>query len=161
MRLMSPFIEDRSLLRRRLLSAWEARTLLAPYGRGDRCAAIGYCFGGLCALDLARAGVSLAGAVSFHGLLHAPEYGKKEKIAAKVLALHGHDDPMVRPSEVLAFEQEMSEQRVDWQVHVYGGTMHAFTNPIAQDPSAGTVYNAVADRRSWIAMAQFFHELFQ
>nr|WP_320412054.1 dienelactone hydrolase family protein [Candidatus Neptunochlamydia vexilliferae] len=94
--------------------------------------AIGLCFGGLCALDLARSGADLQGVVSIHGLLNPPNYPSKPR--AKILALHGHDDPVVPPDQVLAFEKEMSEAGADWQVHVYGGTMHAFTVPTANDP---------------------------
>jgi len=74
--------------------------------------------------------------------------------------LHGHDDPMATPEQVLAFEQEMTEAGVDWQLHVYGNTKHAFTNPVANDPAFGTVYQPDADRRSWKAMENFLQEIF-
>lgn len=158
--LMTPFMEDRALLRRRIqagLAAARAHELVDP----ARVGAIGFCFGGLCVLDLARSGAELTGVVSFHGLLGAPGLGDNpERISAKVLALHGHDDPMVQPDKVAAFAAEMTGLGVDWQVHVYGGTMHAFTNPAANDPGFGTVYSARADRRSWAAMTDFFAEIF-
>jgi dienelactone hydrolase len=154
--LMRPFLDDRDRLRRRLLAGFEA-------ARGHRLVdaarvgAIGFCFGGLCALDLARSGAPLRGVVSFHGLL-APSGLPARPIVAKVLALHGHDDPLGPPDQVLAFEREMTAAGVDWQVHVYGGTKHAFTNPAAAAPEVGNVYDPAADRRSWASMRLFFDE---
>lgn len=155
--LMRPFMNDRGLLRRRLLAGYEA-ACAHPLVDSSRVGATGYCFGGLCSLDLARSGAALRGVVSFHGLLLPSELPANE-ILAKVLVLHGHDDPMVPPEQVLAFEEEMKAAGVDWQVHVYGGTMHAFTNPAADDAFFGTVYQPAADRRSWAAMRQFFEEV--
>jgi len=156
--LIQPLIADRALLRKRMLVALE---LLKNLDNVDttRIAAIGFCFGGLCVLDLARSGVAIQGVVSFHGILGAPNLAP-ERIKAKVLALHGHDDPMVPPEQVLAFEQEMTAAGADWQVHVYGNTMHGFTNPLANDPVFGTVYSTLAEKRSWLAMQNFFSEIF-
>ncbi|WP_417319288.1 dienelactone hydrolase family protein [Emcibacter sp.] len=131
-----------------------------PLVDGDRTAAIGYCFGGKCVLDLARSGAATLGVVSFHGILNAPGVTGEPAINAKVLALHGWDDPMVPPEQVVAFNKEMTERGADWQLHAYGHTMHAFTNPEANDPDFGTVYQADADRRSWQAMENFFAEIF-
>ena len=125
-----------------------------------RCAAMGYCFGGLCALDLARAGTDLRGVVSFHGLLMDTGALGNESISAKVLVLHGEADPMVPAVQVAGFIAEMNEAKADWQLHTYGGAMHAFTNPAANDPDFGTVYHPGADRRSWAAMTDFFEEVF-
>ena len=153
--LMTPFMEDRRLLRERMNSALE--TLKRVKGvDANRLAAIGYCFGGLCVLDLARSGAQLKGVISFHGLLGAAEHLPNQTIHAKVLALHGHDDPMVTPDEVVAFETEMTKAKADWQMHIFGHTMHAFTNPQANDPSFGTVYNKAANEHSWIFIQQFF-----
>jgi dienelactone hydrolase len=157
--LMQPFMDDRNRLQTRVKAAFSAVRLL-PWVDDTRIAAIGFCFGGLCALDLARAGVAIKGSVSFHGLLNAPETGGGMAIKAKVLALHGHDDPMGTPEQVMAFEQEMTEAGVDWQVHSYGQTMHAFTNPLANQPAFGMLYQPVADRRSWQAMQSFLTEIF-
>lgn len=156
--LMNPLASNRGLLRQRALAAFEAVKKL-PDVDVDRMGAIGFCFGGLCALDLARSGADLRGVVSFHGLLHKPENLADKKIVAKVLAMHGHDDPMVKPEQVLAFETEMTEQQVDWQVHAYGGTQHGFTNPLAKDAKLGIIYNELAAKRSWIAMKIFFEEV--
>jgi dienelactone hydrolase len=155
---IKPFLEDRKKLRQRLLIALE--TLKAEdYVATDKIAAIGFCFGGLCALDLARSGANIRGVVSFHGILLAPNDLTNETIKAKVLALHGYDDPMVTPEQVINFAKEMTDAKVDWQMDIYGHTMHAFTNPLANDPSFGTVYNTRADKRSWIAMVEFFKEI--
>ncbi|MCL7421967.1 MAG: dienelactone hydrolase family protein [Methylobacter sp.] len=158
-RLMQPFMADRALLQKRIQAALYAVKLL-PWVDDSKIAAIGFCFGGLCVLDLARTGADIKGVVSFHGLLGAPDNTRGTAIKAKVLALHGHDDPMVSPEQVLAFEREMTEAGADWQLHAYGHTMHAFTNPVANDPAFGTVYQADADRRSWQAMQNFLAELF-
>ena len=115
-------------------------------------------FGGLCALDLARIGTDIKGAISIHGLFNAP--GNTGNVSAKVLVLHGWDDPMATPDSVLALATEMSEAGADWQIHAYGGTVHAFTNPAADNAEMGTVYSADADRRSWTALRDFLQELF-
>lgn len=158
-RLMQPFIDDRVLLLNRLLAAVSAVKLL-PWVDDSKIAAIGYCFGGLCVLDLARAGGDVKGVVSFHGLLNAPKNNANTSITAKVLVLHGHDDPLVPVEQVVAFEREMTEAGADWQVLNFGRTMHAFTNPQANNPDFGTVYQVDADRRSWLAMQNFLTELF-
>ncbi|ASF45327.1 dienelactone hydrolase family protein [Methylovulum psychrotolerans] len=157
--LMQPFIEDRALLQRRIKAALASVRLL-PWVDDSNIAAIGFCFGGLCVLDLARSGAALKGVVSFHGLLGAPNNLAGQTITAKVLALHGHDDPMGPPAQALAFEQEMTAVGADWQLHTYGHTLHAFTNPQANNPAFGTVYQADAARRSWRAMGNFLEEIF-
>ncbi|MDP3878595.1 MAG: dienelactone hydrolase family protein [Methylobacter sp.] len=159
MALMQPFMADRAMLQRRIKAALAAVKLM-PWVDDSKIAAMGFCFGGLCVLDLARTGVDIKGVVSFHGLLLPPGNTRGNTIKAKVLALHGNDDPMVPPEQVLAFEQEMTEAGADWQLHSYGNTMHAFTNPAANDPGFGTVYQPDADRRSWLAMQNFFAEIF-
>lgn len=158
-RLMQPLMDDRAMLQRRMQAALYAVKLL-PWVDDSKIAAIGFCFGGLCVLDLARTGVDIKGVVSFHGLLGAPGNTQGNAIKAKVLALHGYDDPLAPPEQVLAFEQEMTAAGADWQLHAYGHTMHAFTNPVANNPDSGMVYQPVADRRSWQSMQNFLAELF-
>ncbi|MEC8860354.1 MULTISPECIES: dienelactone hydrolase family protein [unclassified Pseudohongiella] len=157
--LMKPFVEDRALLRGRMLAALAAARKLSQVDDSNM-GAMGYCFGGMSVLELARSGADVKGVASVHGLLFAGEAPSSKAIQSKVLVLHGHDDPMVPPEQVLAFEQEMSDAGVDWQVHVYGGTKHAFTNPGANNPDFGTVYSQTANRRAEQALANFFHELF-
>jgi dienelactone hydrolase len=126
----------------------------------DRIGAIGYCFGGLCVLDLARsAAPGVKGVVSFHGVFHPPNLGEQAPITAKVLILHGYDDPLATPEHVLAIAREFTEAKADWQLHAYGHTTHAFTASGVNLPERGLVYNATADRRSWIAMKNFFEEV--
>lgn len=156
---MQQLLEDRADLQRRLkvsLRTMQEQSLLDE----RRVAAIGFCFGGLCALDIARTGESLAGVVSFHGLLAAPGNTSGNAIKAKVLVLHGWDDPLATPQSVIALGEELTRMSADWQLHAYGNTLHAFTNPAAADRIRGTVYNAVADQRSWMAMRNFLGELF-
>ena len=157
--LMQPFIDDRELLQSRLTQALETFQGL-PEVNADKVAAIGFCFGGLSVLDLARIGTEVSGVASFHGLLGAPGNTQGTKIRSKVLVLHGHDDPMAPVESVNALEKELTEAEADWQIHVYGNTMHAFTNPLANDPSFGTVYNEVADKRSWLMLVNFLEEIF-
>jgi dienelactone hydrolase len=157
--LMDPLVNDRILLRDRVLAAYNA-LIEMPEVDNERIAIIGFCFGGLCALDLARSGADIRGAVSFHGALNKPEHLKTAVIKAKVLALHGYADPMVTPEHVHGFCQEMTEAKVDWQVHMYGHVQHAFTNPEAHDAAAGLMYHSAASQRSWQAMTHFLQEIF-
>lgn len=157
-KLIEPFVNDRKVLLRRMTAGLDALRKIDVVDT-TRIGAIGFCFGGMCVLDLARSGADLRAVVSFHGLLGAPSNADK-KINSKILALHGYDDPMVPPEQVAAFEQEMTRAKADWQLHIYGNTMHAFTNPVADDPDFGTVYASNADRRSWIEMQNFFTEVF-
>ena len=156
-RLMSPLLEDRALLQRRMQQALEALKGLEDVDE-KRTAAIGFCFGGLCVLDLARTGASFQGAVSFHGLLGPPGNLERVPVKARVLLLHGWDDPMVKPESVEALAAELTASGADWQIHAYGNTMHAFTNPAASNPAGGTVYDEQADRRSWRAMQDFLDD---
>ncbi len=157
--LIQPFLDDRAMLQGRMQTALEVLKDLDEVD-ASRVAAIGFCFGGLCVLDLARTGTDIRGVVSFHGLFGSPGNTAGNKIKAKVLALHGWDDPMAPPDQVVSLAEELSSMGADWQVHGYGNTMHAFTNPQANDPDFGTVYSPDADRRSWNAMQDFLSEIF-
>ncbi len=158
-KLMQPFMDSREMLQNRMKAAFYAVKLM-PWVDDSKIAAMGFCFGGLCSLDLARTGVDLKGAISFHGLLGAPGNTEGNIIKAKILALHGNDDPLVPAEQVLAFEREMTAAGADWQLHAFGNTMHAFTNPAANNPDFGTVYQPDADRRSWLLMENFLTEIF-
>ncbi len=157
--LMQPFLDDRAKLQKRLLISLDA-VREQPEVDGDKLAAVGFCFGGLCVLDIARSGADIAGVVSFHGLFSPPGNTSGNKIRARILALHGWDDPMATPAAVNALATELSDLQADWQLHAYGNTMHAFSNPAAANPDMGTMYDPVADRRSWQAMSNFLSELF-
>jgi dienelactone hydrolase len=123
--------------------------------------ALGYCFGGTVALEVARSGAPLAGVVVFHGGLDTPTPADAKAIKGKVLALQGGDDPFVPAEQVAAFEGEMRNAGVDWQVVLYGGAVHSFTiSNAGNDPKKGAAYNESADKRSWAAMKDFLAELF-
>src|SRR5882762_4778565 len=122
-------------------------------------AAAGYCFGGMVALELARSGADIAGAVSVHGSLSTPRPAQAGAVKAKILVCHGALDPHVPMTQVNAFVQEMNEAGADWQLIVYGGAMHGFTHD-TEPAVPGVAYDAVADARSATAMQKFFSELF-
>ena len=157
--LAGSYKKDRALLRSRVVAGFD-ELARQPNVRKDRIAAIGYCFGGTTAIELARAGAAVVGVVSFHGGLDSPAPADGKNIKGKILALHGADDPFVSAADLAAFEQEMRGSGVDWQLVKYGGAVHSFTNPAAgNDNSKGNAYNATADRRSWKAMEDFFAEV--
>jgi dienelactone hydrolase len=157
---LEPYMTDRNLLLQRVLAAVAAAKGI-PGADLSRMAAMGYCFGGTAVLDLARhSGEDIKGVVSFHGGLDSNTLDNPANIQAKVLVLHGEDDPMVPPELVSAFKAEMTQKNADWQLHSYSQTVHAFTRPEANDPAFGTVYNASSDRRSWQSMLNFFAEIF-
>jgi len=149
---------DRADLRDRLLAVVD--TARAQSESDGRIAAIGFCFGGLCALDLARSGADVAGVGSFHGLFDPPGLPPKP-IAAKVIAFHGWDDPMVPPEKVVALGRELTSAGCDWQIHAFGGTVHGFTNQDADKIGNPAVrYSAAATRRGWQMLERFLEELF-
>jgi len=151
---------DRALLRARALAGLDVLKK-NPKVDPHRIAAIGYCFGGTAVLELARSGADLSGVVSFHGGLDAPNPDDARNIRCKLLVLHGADDPLSPPDQIAAFENSLRKAGVDWQMILYGGAVHGFTNPEhGTDPSKGVAYNEKADRRSWEAMKAFFAELF-
>ena len=153
--LMTPLASNRAELQSRLAFALD----VAKKESGvEKAAAIGFCFGGMSVLDMARKNMAVEGVVSFHGLFGAPG-NTDDKIGPKVLALHGWDDPMATPDDVMDFSKEMSGAKADWQLHAYGATMHAFTNPAAANPDFGTMYDAGADRRSFAACQDFLSEV--
>ena len=156
--LAGKYKSDRRLLRARINAALEflrKQERVNPQLLG----AIGYCFGGTTVLELARSGADIKGVVSFHGGLGSPTPADAKKIKCKVLALHGADDPFVPAEEVQAFEKEMRDAKVDWQLVAYGNAVHSFTDRNAgNDASKGAAYNAAADLRSWREMKMFLDE---
>jgi dienelactone hydrolase len=157
--LMQPFMDDRSLLQRRMTLALKVARQ-QPEIDHTRVAAMGFCFGGLCVLDLARTGADLAGVVSFHGLLHAPSESTGKRIRASILVLHGTEDPMAPMAAVSALKDELTAAGADFRIHLYGHAMHSFTNPEANNPARGTVYEPRAQQRSWRALLDFLQEIF-
>lgn len=157
--LMQPLLDDREMLQRRMHLALD-NVRKQKEVDDERVAAMGFCFGGLCVLDLARTGADIVGAASFHGLFSPPGNTGGKEIAAKVLVMHGWDDPMATPDQALELADELTAAGADWQIHAYGNTVHAFTNPAANDAEHGTVYDADADRRSWQSLQLFLAEIF-
>lgn len=153
--LMTPLASNREELQSRLAFAID----VAKKETGiDTAAAIGFCFGGMNVLDMARKNMAVTGVVSFHGLFGAPG-NTDDKIGPKVLALHGWEDPMATPDDVMDFSREMTAASADWQLHAYGATLHAFSNPEANNPDFGIMYDAGADRRSFAACKDFLTEV--
>ena len=156
---MTRLRSDREALRRRLLAVREQVRGLDGV-EGDQIVVAGYCFGGQCALDVARSGADIAAAVSFHGLFDPPGLPPRP-IKAKVVAFHGWDDPMVPPDAVAALGKELTEGGSDWQIHAYGNVAHGFTNPNASELKIdGVRYNALAAERSWTSFISLLEELF-
>ena len=156
--LMTPWMNDRAALRARLLAAVDAARAF-ELADPERLGAIGFCFGGLCALDLARANAAgLRAAIAFHGLFTPPNLGEQQSIKSKVLALHGYDDPMAKPDALTAFENELTAANADWQVVAYGATSHAFTNPHAHDHANGMFYREIIANRAYGAMRALLAE---
>jgi dienelactone hydrolase len=158
--LMGELRGDASKLRGRAQAGLDALRS-QPQADPTRLAAIGFCFGGMTVLELARSGAQLAGVVSFHGILDTQRPAEPGAVKARVLVLHGADDPFAPLPKVNAFVEEMGRAGADWQLNVYGGAQHGFTRPdAAQLGMAGVAYHAEADRRSWDAMQAFFRDLF-
>jgi dienelactone hydrolase len=152
---------DRAELRTRIAAAL-ARLKSDPRVDPSKTAAIGYCFGGSTVLELARSGAEVNGVVSFHGHYDTADPANPGEVKARILACHGAEDPFQSPSQIQAFEDEMRKARADWQLNIYSGAKHSFTNPDAgKYHVAALAYNAEADRRSWQAMKDFFREIFK
>lgn len=159
--LMMPLFQDRASLRRRILAAFETAKGLDVVDN-NRIGAMGFCFGGMTVLDLARSGADVKGVVPIHGVFAAPE-GLDCQIQARVLALHGYRDPQVPPDQLAGFAKEMDAQGVDWQVHFFGQAKHAFTDPHAADigpVEMGREYNERDTQRTWTICTSFFQECF-
>jgi dienelactone hydrolase len=150
---------DRAELRKRAAAALAA---LRGWEHTDaaRIGAMGYCFGGTVALEMARSGADLRGVVSFHGGLDTPRPASPGSIKAAVLVCHGADDPFNSKAVVDAFQDELRRADADWQMVFYGGAVHSFTNPDAgNDKAQGVAYDAKADHRSWDLLRAFFREV--
>jgi dienelactone hydrolase len=158
--LMGALQSDPNLLRGRAQAGLDALAA-EPLVDASHLAAIGFCFGGMVVLELARSGVHLDGVVSFHGILDTQLPAEPGAVRAKVLVLHGADDPFAPLPKVNAFIEEMRHAQADWRMHVYGGAQHGFSRADAsQLGMPGVAYHAATDRRAWHAMQVFFAELF-
>jgi dienelactone hydrolase len=156
---MMKYRNDRKLLRSRARAGLDMLKKL-PNTDTSRVGAIGFCFGGTTVLELARDGADVKGVVSFHGNLDTPNPADAKNIKGSVLVLHGAEDPLVPDSEVLAFQKEMRDAKVDWEFVAYGNSKHAFTNWYVPSNTPGpAAYETKADNRSWIAMKEFFEEV--
>jgi len=155
--LMTPLLEDRQSLVNRLKAVIDTVSSHPQVDR-SRVAVIGYCFGGLCALDCARNNLAIRGAVSLHGALSSPDHGVSGQIQSPVLVLHGFEDPLVPMSDFTAFTQEMVDRQANWECDIYGNAMHSFTNPTANDHDFGTVYHKQSADRSWQRTLSFLLE---
>jgi dienelactone hydrolase len=152
---------DRALLRKRTNKALEV--LLAQKGLPldtTKLGAIGFCFGGTAALELARSGAKLAGVATFHAGLSSPTPADAKQIKGKVLAMHGADDPYVPADEVKAFENEMRAAKLDWQLMAFGGAVHSFTDLAANQPGQAQ-YDERSARRAYQLMDLFFADAFR
>ena len=157
--LMNSVDSDRPLLQARMQAAAEALRSM-PAVDAARIAAIGFCFGGKCVLDLARSGADVAGVASFHGVYDPPSNLPEPKFGAKIMVLHGWDDPLAPPAAFADLADELTKAGADWQAHAYGHTGHAFTNPQANMKDAGLFYVRSAERRAFAALDEFLGELF-
>lgn len=163
--LMKPLFIDRKELRQRIIGAFSALQN-HPSVDNDKIAAIGFCFGGLTVIELLRSGVNVKGVVSLHGVLgnslgdiHANCEPLGLPLKGSLLLLHGYNDPLVSPKDLIDIQKEFSDAQVDWQLHVYGKAAHAFTNPHASDQEHGLIFNAQANRRAWISTTNFLKEM--
>lgn len=156
--LIGPLVSNRMELLSRLKNALNFAKSL-EFVDENQISIIGFCFGGLCALDLARAGVDIKAAISFHGLF-MPNGLEANKIKAKVLVLHGIDDPLAKPDAMLELANELSAADADWQIHAFGKTSHAFTNPQAKNHDHGLIYNEKSAKRAFAMMEYHLNESF-
>jgi dienelactone hydrolase len=154
-------METPGLMVRRAMAGLEALRGQPPVDP-DRLAAVGFCQGGITALELARAGAPIRAAIGFHPGLKRPAGSPDGPVAAKVLMMVGDSDPVVPAEDRLAFARDMDAAGADWQLHLYGGVGHSFTNP---DVDAlgfpGFRYDARAAGRGWNAMIALLGEVFE
>ncbi|MCQ8185049.1 dienelactone hydrolase family protein [Parvularcula maris] len=158
-KLMTPLVEDRDRLQTRLRASLDALKG-EPEAAGLKVVAAGFCFGGLCVLDMARSNADIAGAGAFHAILGKP--GKPSdgsKIMPEVIAFQGFDDPMAGPDDLKAFGEEMTERGARWQLYTFGGVAHAFTNEGANDKDMGLVFDPFARDRSYHVFDHFAEKL--
>lgn len=164
--LMTPLFLNREELRKSVVEGYHA-IKSHPLCDEKKIGGIGYCFGGMSVIELLRSGVLLCGVVTFHATLGTKLGDKKAHltpiapdIKGSLLILHGDIDPLVTDENIREFKEELNANQIDWQMNIYGHAMHAFTNVETNAPEVGLVFNPLANKRSWIAMKQFFTEVF-
>ena len=155
---LAPWMADPTGIRTRALAALD---VLKSQKEVDpaKLAAIGYCFGGTTALEIARSGADVKAIVGFHSGLATARPQDAKNIKGKVLVCIGADDPIIPPAQRAAFESEMMAAGIDWRLQLYGGAGHSFTNPTADSRGMkGFFFHEATDRRSWNAMIELFNE---
>ncbi|MBX7169864.1 MAG: dienelactone hydrolase family protein [Pyrinomonadaceae bacterium] len=157
--LMNELNANRPLLLERILLALETLKVHSQVDK-NKLGGIGFCFGGKCVLDLARANAEIKGVVSFHGVYDKPPIEQSSSIKPSILVLHGWDDPLGTPSQLLELANELTERKADWQILSFGNTGHSFANPAANSPESGLVYNELSNNRAWVSMKNFLKEMF-
>ena len=165
LQLMLPLFLNRQLLQNRMKAGLEILQSL-PFVYQETIGAIGFCFGGLSVIELLRSGAPIKGVASFHGILgntldkYKAAPAPFAPMMGNLLILHGEKDPHVSQSDIVSIQDEMTKANVDWQMNIYGQTYHAFTNPQADDQKSGMIYNPRTTERAWLAMTNFFTEIF-
>jgi len=150
---------DRKVLRERANAGLE-QLKKNPHVDASKLGTIGYCFGGSTAIELGRSGADVKAIVTFHAALDSPTPADGKNIKGRLLVCHGGDDNFESPKDLAAFQDEMRQNHVDWQMNIYGGAVHSFTNPDADKHGIpGIAYNQRADERSWQAMKTVFQEV--
>lgn len=158
--LMAPLYTNRQLLRKRLLAA-HAALLQNPEVDPERIAVMGFCFGGLSAVELLKTGAPLKAVISVHGAFHGTEQTETaENIQASLLILTGAKDPIATMQDLEKLQEEMTKASVDWQTHIFASAGHSFTNKDAHNRDAGYYYDPLAAKRSYILIEQFLKEKF-
>lgn len=160
LRLILPFLEHRDLLQARMLCALQAFCEF-EFVKRDKLAVIGYCFGGMCALDLARMGGDVTGVVSVHGLLTPANNISHPNITANILAIHGNKDRVVTERDLREFAKEMDQANANWELQIFGNAMHAFTSPESNDPNFGAIYDPDIAENAMRNIEFFLEEIFQ
>jgi dienelactone hydrolase len=155
---ITAFRADRSRLVRRAQAAIDV--LAARPGIAGDLAAVGYCFGGMAVLELARAGSPIAGVASVHGSLRTDRPARRGTVRTRILVCHGGSDPHVPSADVHGFVEEMTAAEADWQLTVYGGALHGFTHDADTGQTPGVAYHATADARSRTEIRSFLTDLF-
>lgn len=165
-RLMLPYFIDREELQYRMQAAYQSLKNL-PFADTSKVGIIGFCFGGLASIELLRSGAALKGVCTFHSVVADSKFGVTAKrtspkpMHGAFLLLHGSDDPLNTWQDLERLAKELSLANIDWEFDLYGNTVHAFTNPMAQDKNSGLYYDEKIAKRAFTKMELFFKEVFK